>query len=304
MGRLIRLDWAIKKILRDKANFEILEGFLTELLGFEVSIQEILESESNRESVDDKSNRVDLLVKDQHGRLIIIEIQNESEADYLQRLMYGTSKAMVEHMQAGEIYASIKKLYSVSIVYFDLGRGEDYLYYGRTQFKGMRRKDELCLTDTQKELFNVQSPGDLFPEYYLIKVPKFDDKIRDALDEWIFFLKHEEIKDEFQARGLRSAKDKLDILKLSEEERKRYRRYLEDLSYQASMLLSTYGVGHLEGKKEGKKEGHEEGHKKGHKEGRLLTAERLLRRGMAVEEVAEVTDLSPEELKDIADGLT
>ena len=95
MHRLIRLDWAIKKILRDKANFDILEGFLSELLRFDITIEEILESESNRERADDKQNRVDLLAKDENGQLIIIEVQNESETDYLQRILYGTSKAVV-----------------------------------------------------------------------------------------------------------------------------------------------------------------------------------------------------------------
>ena len=185
---MIRLDWAIKKILREKTNFEILEGFLTELLGFELSIEEILESESNREHATDKQNRVDLLVKDEADRLILIEVQNESEADYLQRLMYGTSKAMVEHLRVGAPYFAIKKIYSVSIVYFDLGSGQDYLYHGTTRFTGLRRKDHLKLTEAQQDLFQVALPEALFPEYYLIKVPRFDDEIRDRLDEWVYFL--------------------------------------------------------------------------------------------------------------------
>ena len=32
----IRFDWAIKHILRDKANFDILEGLISVLLGEEV----------------------------------------------------------------------------------------------------------------------------------------------------------------------------------------------------------------------------------------------------------------------------
>ena len=62
MTRLIRFDWALKNILREKANFEILEGFLSELLRTDVKIDSILESESNKENDEDKSNRVDILV--------------------------------------------------------------------------------------------------------------------------------------------------------------------------------------------------------------------------------------------------
>lgn len=45
--KYIRFDWAIKRLLRQKANFGVLEGFLTVFLGEKVTIDEILESESN-----------------------------------------------------------------------------------------------------------------------------------------------------------------------------------------------------------------------------------------------------------------
>ena len=61
--KLISFDWAIKKILRSKANFEILEGFLSELLYEDIKIIEILESETNQEEKSDKLTRVDLKVK-------------------------------------------------------------------------------------------------------------------------------------------------------------------------------------------------------------------------------------------------
>ena len=61
MGKqLIRFDWAIKKLLRQKANFQILEGFLSSLLKEEIIIQNIIESESNQSEYNDKYNRVDV----------------------------------------------------------------------------------------------------------------------------------------------------------------------------------------------------------------------------------------------------
>ena len=47
--KLISFDWAIKKILRSKANFEVLEGFLSELLFDDIKIKEILESEGTKQ---------------------------------------------------------------------------------------------------------------------------------------------------------------------------------------------------------------------------------------------------------------
>ncbi|MEO5362983.1 MAG: Rpn family recombination-promoting nuclease/putative transposase, partial [Magnetococcus sp. DMHC-8] len=168
--RLISFDWALKRLLRSKANFEILEGFLSELLRDEVHILEVLESESNKDDRYDKSNRVDLKVKNAQGEVIIIELQYEREADYLQRILYGTARAITEHMPEGEPYSSVIKVISVSILYFDLGRGADYVYWGGTTFRGMHTQDELDLSEGQKAMFHRDSVTELFPEYYLIKV--------------------------------------------------------------------------------------------------------------------------------------
>ena len=171
--KLVRFDWAMKKILRNKANFRILEGFLSELLGQNIKIIQLLESESNQEESEDKFNRVDLLVENESGELIIIEVQNQTELDYLQRLIYGTSKVLVEHIKMGESYSEIKRVISISIIYFDLGQGEDYIYAGNTDFVGLHLKDRLELSEAQKLAFSVNGVRNLFPQYYLIKVKKF-----------------------------------------------------------------------------------------------------------------------------------
>jgi predicted transposase/invertase (TIGR01784 family) len=87
----------MKKMLRNKANFDILEGFLSELLGEEVTIKQVLDSESNKETEDDKFNRVDVFVEFASGELVIVEVQNSKEYDYFHRMLYGTSKVITEH---------------------------------------------------------------------------------------------------------------------------------------------------------------------------------------------------------------
>jgi hypothetical protein len=59
---LISFDWAIKRLLRQKANYGILEGFLAELLRQDVTIVNIPESESKRDAEEDKMNKVDILL--------------------------------------------------------------------------------------------------------------------------------------------------------------------------------------------------------------------------------------------------
>ena len=134
---LVRFDWAIKYLLRNKKNFDVLEGFLSELLRQDITIDSILDSESNQAYPNDKHNRVDLLVKTQENEKIIIEVQCSRQYDYLNRIIYGTSKVITESIHKGEPYSEINKIISISILYFNLGEGEDYIYRGKTQFKGI-----------------------------------------------------------------------------------------------------------------------------------------------------------------------
>ena len=295
--KLITFDWAMKRLLRSKANFEILEGFLSELLNEEIVILEILESESNKESVSDKFNRVDLKVKNSAGEIIIIEVQYEREYDYLQRMLYGTSRAITEHQQEGEPYSRLVKVISVNILYFDLGHGSDYIYRGATSFIGIHDHDRLQLSSRQQKLYGKEQIHHLFPEYYLIRINNFNDIAATPLDEWVYFLKNEEIKDEFRAKGLQKAKKAFSVLSLPEKERLAFARYQDDLRYQASLIESNYGLGRLEGKEEGLKEGKEEGREEGEKLKALDVASKMKLKGAMPEDIMDVTGLTREEIE-------
>jgi len=203
----------------------------------------LLESESNKDFPTQKSNRLDLKVANGKNEIVIIEIQYEREYDYFQRMLFATSKTLCEHLPAGSPYSALVKVISVNVLYFDLGHGKDYIYHGQTAFIGLNYQDELSLSNEQQKLFNHTSPREIFPEYYLIKVNNFNDVAKNTLDEWIYFLKNEEIKPGFKAKGIQKAKNRLDIMKLSESDRISYSRHSDDLHYQASMALySDYGM--------------------------------------------------------------
>ena len=299
--KLISFDWAMKRLLRSKANFEILEGFLSELLGEDIFILEILESESNKESKSDKFNRVDLKVKESKGEIIIIEVQFEREYDYLQRMLYGTSRVITEHQKEGEAYSKLIKVISVNILYFDLGHGTDYIYHGTTTFTGIHDHDKLELDMRQQKQYGKSRISDIYPDYYLIKVNNFNRMATTSLDEWIYFLKNEEIKDEFKAKGIQKAKKSFSIMSMTEEEQLAYARYQDDLRYEASLVESNYGLGRMEGKEEGIEIGIEQGVKigveQGIEKGKLEVARRLVEKGMSAEEAAAIAGIDAEMLR-------
>lgn len=227
-NKLIRFDWAMKKLLRHKANFDILEGFLSELLRFDVTIESILESEGNKQYEYDKYNRVDILVKSESNELLLVEVQNDSEIDYFHRMLYGASKLATEYIKEGEPYGTIKKIYSINIVYFGLGQGKDYVYEYKGEFLGLHQKDVLVPTALQRQGFKVEKVADIFPKYFILKVNNFNDIAKNSLDEWVYFLKNSEVKDSFKAKGLDKAKEKLRYERLSDEDKKMYNRSQEN----------------------------------------------------------------------------
>ena len=305
MGRkLVSFDWAIKRILRSKANFAILEGFLSELLFEDVTILEVLESESNKETQKDKYNRVDLKARDAQGRIVLIEIQYDREMDFMYRMLYATSKAVTEHIYEGDPYSDISKVISVNILYFDFGDGDDYVYKGTTSFIGMHNHTKLKLTPRQAELYKTDAIENLYPDYYLIKVKNFNDVAKDTLDEWIYFLKNSEIKEGFKAKGIDQAKKTLDMLTMTDEERAAYSRFQDSLHDQASAFQSTYVEGHYQGKKVGLAEGLAEGEKIGEEKRTLEIVRNCLRQGMEVAAISAITGLDTERIEHLREQMT
>ena len=288
---IIRFDWAAKRMLRDKANHAVLEGLVTVLLGEKITITQLLDSESNQETASDKFNRVDLKAMDSKGEIILIEIQLTREWYYLQRVLYGVSKAITEHISLGSTYKDVKKIYSINILYFDLGKGSDFLYHGTTSFVGVHTKDQLIIRKRDDKVIKEMKPSEFFPEYYLIRVNEFNDIANTPIEEWLDFLKNNRIKDDTQTPGLREAKEQLRIMQMNEEERRAYDDYLDTIRTQESVLDTYRTEGLIEGRAEGRAEG--ELNKA------MSVAREMKKLKMGIDVISQVTGLSESEINSI-----
>ncbi|MBQ9355881.1 MAG: hypothetical protein IJT98_01105, partial [Prevotella sp.] len=162
----------------------------------------------------------------------------------------------------------------------DLGQGADYVYRGRTDFRGLHDGDLLKLSAKQQALFGgKEEPADLLPEYFLLKVNNFNKVAKESLDQWISFLKTGDIPDSFDAKGLPEARERLRVASLPEKERREYLRELERRMVENDAIKSSFidgkDEGLKEGLKEGKKEGLMEGIEKGKKEREIEIARSL-----------------------------
>lgn len=326
----IRFDWAMKRLLRDKANYVVLEGFLASLLGKRFKIHRFLESEGNQEDEEDKYNRVDILAESEDGELCIIEVQNSRELSYFHRMLYGVSKAITEYIGFGKPYEEVRKVYSINIVYFELGQGKDYVYHGKTEFVGLHQPhDTLKLSVRQNEKFfgkkepdvvKRKAAGDLFPEYYVLRVNDFDKVATTPLDEWIEFLKTGNISAKAKAAGLPEARERLRVDALSDKDKQAYYRHMESVRHMKSLFDTSRDEGYeegmdlglakgiakglAEGLAEGLAKGHAEGLAKGRSEGlaegRSERSKEIARQmkamGLTVEQITQATGLTLDEI--------
>ena len=315
MGNYIRFDWAMKRLLRNKVNFGVLEGLLTTLLGERIVIRKLLESESNQADEFDKYNRVDILAENSKGELILIEVQNNNEYAYFQRMLFGASKLVTEYINRGEGCDKVRKVYSVNIVYFSLGHGTDIVYHGKTEFRGIHNGELLELSPFQKQTFKVDAVSQLYPEYYILKVNDFNQVAKTPLEEWIYYLNTGDVPEGASAPGLEDVKERLKLDCMTKDELNAYYRHLDNIVILRDNIFTERAEGRAEGLAEGRAEGLAEGRAEGHAEGlakgrteglaegieqaNRQNARSMKAKGIPVDLIAEITGLSVQEINSL-----
>ena len=280
----IRFDWAIKRLLRQKANFGVLEGFLTVFLNEKVEIVEILESEGNQEVADDKFNRVDIKAKNSNGEIIIVEVLYISILYYYEHLIHGVNKTILERIKTQLAQQEIKNVYSIYLFYLDFGIGTDYLYHGQNQFTGVHTKDQLVVTAREKNVIVSKNPSEIFPEYLLARMKEFNQVAISPLEEWMEYLKNGIIKENTSAPGLREAREKLQYYSMSDAERYAYDEHINAVMIQNDVLGGA------------REEGFMEGEKSGMNKERIKNAIGMKAAGIPISTIASITGLSEEDI--------
>jgi hypothetical protein len=225
MKKLLRFDWASKYLLKNKSHFGILEGFLSELTQHNVKIKGVLGSSNQVSGTDERFSRMDYLAESSRGE-IIIQLQNNRDSNYMQKMVYGSMKSCIDNFQGYGLSKS-KKLICVNIVYAP-AQEDDYFYKSRITFDAQNKTPSADIYKLNG--YSKNDIRDMFPEYYLIYVYNFRDSIKTPLDQWIYYFKHSEVRDNFTALGLIELKDKFEIQRLTEDERRKYESFLNVIS--------------------------------------------------------------------------
>lgn len=229
---------------------------------------------------------MDILAESEEGELAIVEIQNNRELTYFHRMLYGVSKVITDYIELGN----------------------DYVYHGKTLFKGLHDENDILKLSVRqngrffglasKDILQRKETGDLFPEYYVLRVNDFDKVATTPLDEWMEFLKTGKIARESTASGLSEAPECLRIDSLSASERSAYIRHMEALRYQRSVLDTSHDDGYVEGREEGRAEGLKEGRQEGIAQRNIEIAKSMLSLNLPIVQIVQVTGLAEDKIKE------
>lgn len=129
---------------------------------------------------------------------------------------------------------------------------------------------------------SMKTSGDLFPEYYILRVNDFDKIATTPLDEWIEFLKTGSISSKATAAGLPEAREHLRVDSLSLKDKQAYFRHLESVRHMRSLFDTSHDEGYQDGLRKGITE---------------RIALKLLALNTPIDIISQSTGLSIEEIK-------
>lgn len=272
--RYVRFDWAIKRLLRQKANFGVLEGFLTVFIGEPITILEILENHGEPRIVEDKYNRLDIKVLNTRGEIIIVEIQNIHEMHYLKRKLYGSAQTLTDYTYLEDSLSEIKKIYCISILYFKIDSGTDYIYRGYDRLTALHTGNNLRIQEKERDAIVSRPPSGILCENIIILANDYNNGTADTpIDEWMHYLKDTAITPDSKTPGLAEASGCLKYNSLSQGERYAYRTYIDDIMIDDQAIEAQ----RIEGRAEGHKLAIAENYMKGREEEHLRSARGMRR---------------------------
>ncbi|TDG95720.1 Rpn family recombination-promoting nuclease/putative transposase [Cardinium endosymbiont of Culicoides punctatus] len=295
MKDIISFDYAIKYLLKDKNDYDIVEGFISAIIGSQgykpVKIKSLLESESNRESKLLKRSIADAIVEDEQGNNYIIEIDRSYTKSFLHKACFNTSHLIVDHLGSNQKFLEIKKVFHINLLYFSFKDIKSPLHHGKVVFHEIDKDHPIDMHFMDRGMCTFDAYN-IFPEYFVISIPLFDDVIKQELDEWLYVMKHSKVEEDFKSPYMQKVAERLNVLKMSDEELERYNAYMHAVMKEHDYLVSA----EAKGKEEGEKIGLEKGKIEGKIEERYTTALKMLQLNIDIDTIADITTLSKEEI--------
>ncbi|MEM8527978.1 MAG: Rpn family recombination-promoting nuclease/putative transposase [Bacteroidota bacterium] len=280
----VKNDIAFRKIFGNEQKTLILISFLNAVLGLEgeQKIEEvtIINPYLLPRVAGEKASIIDVRAKDEKGQQFVIEMQVADVDGFDKRVQYYTCRDYSTQIERGEQYPLLKPTYFIGILDFNFFESEDYL------------SNHIILNEATYE----HALKDI--KFTFIELKKFDKKLEELetlTEKWTFFLKNAEnldvIPENVEDEGLIEAYKDADKHSWKKEELIAYDNASIAEQDERGRLVAAKNKGKQEGKIEGKIEERES------------VVARCWRKKMAIEDIAEISGLMVEEVKQIVKKL-
>ena len=286
---LISFDYAIKYILKSKQDYDIIEGFISALFATEgykpIKIKSLLDPESNKEAAHLKKSIADLVVEDEDHNTYIVEIERSHTPHYTHKSCFNTSRLIVDSITENQSYTRIQKVFHISLLYFAPSEMKSPIYHGKTLIHAIdsSHPPSSCLRIDHSKICIEPT---IYPEYFFISVPLFDDLVRAEIDEWLYVMKHEDVKEDFKSPYMKRVMDRLTVLKMNDTDRTVYFKYLKEMVNAQDAMDFAIKQGIEKGLEEGLMKGLEVGREEGIEKGIEIGIEKGIEKGAYAKAVA------------------
>ena len=288
-------DFGFKKLFGTELNKDLLISFLNALFNDEKRIiQDVqyLNAEQLGDGYGDRRAVFAVYCITEDGSRFIVEMQKAEQEYFKDRSIYYATAPIREQAPKGKWDYHLEGVYTIGVLNFVFPNNE---YPADSYIHEVKLKD----TDDNHIFYDKLT-------FVYLEMPKFnkrEDELVTMFDKWMFALRNLsrllERPAALQERVFKRLFDQAEIAQFTPEERREYQESVKDYwDY-----YSTMKTAHKKGKAEGRAEGLAEGEAKGRAEGRAAAikenARKMKEKKIPVEDIAEITGLSVEEIESL-----
>ena len=266
----LKNDIIFKAFFGRKENEEFLIDFLEALLHIKIE-QIIIREEVDLEKLNphEKGGRLDLQAKLNDGIIVNIELQIENKYNIEKRTMFYSSKVISMETERRTDYKDINQVIMINILDYELFGFDEYI------------SETKVVLDKHRE-YEVMNGI----KWYFIELPKFrrmNPNLNKKLNQWLVLL------DDYDKEAIDMAEKKNPTIKKARQEV----TYLtgDEAVKRIEFLREKWEMDRISEINHAKEVGREEG--------KIETAKKLLKKGMDIVSIMEVTDLTEEEIEKI-----